>query len=152
MGLKDANNQVICSNCEEQVHPSAISCPYCNCNLKAPMATREKICDSLQEQFLQHTKKLQMENSVPRKEKEHVEKEVLEEPSSETAADVLIPLFTMLTGSCFLFFALFLKLFSKNGKLVFEWKGESAFHFFVPAVILLLIGFFSLSSSQIEKK
>lgn len=63
---------------------------------------------------------------------------------------VLLPLIALLAGSFFFFFGLLLKLFSKNGKLVLEWSADSWPYYVFPALVLLVVGLFSLSQVEPE--
>ncbi|HXF28812.1 MAG TPA: hypothetical protein VN457_03095 [Chlamydiales bacterium] len=76
-----------------------------------------------------------------------------DESSASTANSffsVLMPLVTLLGGTFFLFFALMLKLFSKNGKLTLEWSADSWPYFLFPALFLLLLGLGTITSEEPE--
>ena len=73
-----------------------------------------------------------------------------ENEAGENIYKVLFSLIALLTGSFFAFFGFILKLFSKNGKLVIEWNAESWPYYLFPALLLLIYGMMTLSSSEQE--
>lgn len=145
MGFQGANNQVVCASCEEVVNSNAVHCPYCNCDLRAPLATRKMAPDALQEQLAL----LKAETKEPIKEPTAAAKvSALVDEGAETAFDTIVPLVALLAGGFFLFFAMLLKFFSKGGKLILEWRSDASLYFLLPALFLLFIGFMSLSMTK----
>lgn len=138
--MTSANNTVVCTRCEEMVHSNASRCPYCQADLTAPLATRMVVQDATEAYFsavVGESKKEDPTQKAPTVER-------------ESMFDTLVPLFSLLIGGFFFFFALFLKFFSKNGKLILEWQSNAVYFFLVPALLFLCLGLLTLSLSQTE--
>lgn len=137
-------NHAICSNCEEVVSKTATRCPYCQCDLTAPFAMRSSFQENSQVQPLNPSPNSKM--GMHASKSQSSKKEGTDAPEvEESVFDVVIPLIALLSGGFFVFFALFLKFFSKEGRLILTWRADAAPYFLIPAMILLIIGFFSFS-------
>jgi len=139
-----AKDLVVCAHCEEQVNAHAARCPYCQYDLSAPFATKSAAKDPLQILSL-NPKICHLDTGVSKVEEpqEASEEVSTEEPSS--FVKILVPLFSLLCGSFFLFFSFLLKFFAKNGKLTLEWSSAAWPSYFFPALLFVVIGLFSLS-------
>lgn len=168
------DTQVLCWHCEEPVHRYAMRCPYCQHTLKMPTASSEAQAHedpfSLSQQKTKEPTTSSPTNALPTPAKQQIkpqthppkphelQKNAEQEDSQDTTAaannsplqKILMPLIALLAGSFFFFFGMFLKLFSKNGKLTLEWHADSWPYFVFPAICLLLIGVATLSHAETD--
>jgi hypothetical protein len=145
MGAELATQQLVCSNCEELVNQHASRCPYCQCDLTTPFATRSQVAKEATQVIPLNPKICHLDPAHEEEEKKQ-EEAVAEEEGS--LFGILVPLFCLLAGGAFLLFSLILKLFSRHGKLVLEWNASSWHYFFFPALFLLVVGLIAFSSDS----
>lgn len=153
-----SENQMVCGHCEEMVHRYAIRCPYCNHDLKVAQASSQgelqipiepSISKVMQIPASPYAKPESAQKAAPEK----ILPVIPEEAPSEASANmlkVLLPLISLLAGSFFFFFGMLLKLFSKDGKLVFTWSADSWPYYLFPAIIFLAVGLMTLSSAETD--
>ena len=110
------DEQVVCWNCEEMVHESALQCPYCNVDLRkhAP-----------QKASLSSTPKITPINPYVVA-AQNVPQPVQGDQKSGSALSCILSLFLFLGGSAFLFLAMIVFFFSENGSFTISWQQHSA--------------------------
>jgi hypothetical protein len=148
MQAASSSNQIICSRCEETVHRFAARCPYCNYDLANAKTAKDPIASFVPPTSNKITPLEQP--SYHRPEQLALPQEQQPTESEPSLFSTLIPLVSLIGGAFFVFFALMLKVFSKNGKLVLEWHADSWAYYFFPALFFLLVGIVTLSSADTE--
>jgi hypothetical protein len=103
--------QVVCWNCEELVHESALQCPYCNIELhkhtlEKPAAPSTKITP-----ITPYTATQNEPQSLPK---------------SESTFSFVCSLFLFLTGSAFLFLAAMVFFFAQDGFFTICWPQHTS--------------------------
>lgn len=136
-----ALDQTICWNCEELVHISASSCPYCNSTLKRQQKTssstlsNEKITPLVAPTSTQ----LPKEDSFS-----------FEEPKESLSSPFLSSFF--LFGGCnLLFLGILVGLFSKDGYFTLSWKEAYWPAYFGCGIALTTLGLLALQSIGTKK-
>ena len=129
------DDQVICWNCEEAVHQSAIVCPYCNVDIQRHQVVkasgREKITPLPKTAFTAAHESCQTIHS------------------SESVAQMLrfaATLFFFLSGSALFVLAIVIALFARDGAFTISWTEQSWLAFFGLGLSLLSGGMFFMSS------
>lgn len=132
-------SQIFCTNCEEVIHAYAVRCPYCHKDIK-PVEPSDKIAPIVEE--------LVPSPIVPISQQQEA---VQDAPSNlpETFT-ILVSLASLLAGSFFFFFGVIIKLFSTNGTFVLEWNVGCWPYFVGFSLILLALGFYTLSNLDRE--
>lgn len=134
MKASEPVSQVLCWHCEEPVHRYATRCPYCQKSLEhAPAAENSSKITSLPSFDIHEEQKIEPQEIAH------------EQTFGAEVGNVLLSLFTLLSGSFFFFFGLLILLFSKNGTFTLEWKASSWPFFVLSALVLLVTGLWSLS-------
>lgn len=103
------DEQIVCWNCEESVHESALQCPYCNVELrKHPLqkaaSSTPKITPITQYAAPQTASSAHQESR-----------------ETGSTASFVASLFLFLGGSAFLFLAVMVFFFSQNGSFTISW-------------------------------
>lgn len=137
----NTSNQVICGNCEEQIHRFASRCPYCNHDQKLVEVAAPAAPQIISQPLPSKVTHLNELDSFPK-----VEKEITLSTDEDSPTSLFFSLLMLLGGSFFLFFGLMMKLFSKNGRFTLEWSADSWPYFLFPALFLLFFGLMSLTT------
>lgn len=129
------DNQIICWNCEEAVHGSALQCPYCNVPIDRHPVQKTS------------TEKITV---LPKPRNLPVEKPVDE---AEPLFAFLISLLLMLAGGALFFLSIIIALFSKDGIFTLSWSEHVWSGFFGFGLALLAFGtlFLQKLSEQTEE-
>ena len=130
-----AHDQLLCSNCEEIVHISASSCPYCNASLQ-PKNTLSSISGS------KITSLISSDSPVT------AEKHPTSQPKTDSSSAVL-SLLLLLGGCNVLFLGILIALFSKEGSFSLQWPEQHWPVYFGMGIALTSFGIFTLK--QVEK-
>lgn len=123
------SDQVICWNCEEAVHETALVCPYCNADIKRHPVQRAT--DSAKITPLPHVGPA-IDHRQPQVE--------VESPTLNLA--FLGSLFLLLAGSALFFLAILIALFSRGGSFTVSWPEHRWSAFFGLGLTLLALGAF----------
>lgn len=146
--LRNNDAQILCWNCEEIVHKYAVECPYCKKELRAfssddtefnEIEPIEKDTTSKIAPIFAYKQVEELPFDVPVEEQSH---------ESSSLLYALGSLVSVLAGTFFLIFGLFLKLFSEDGVLSFQWNASSWPYFVFPAIFLLLFGLWAYSKEK----
>jgi len=110
------DEQVVCWNCEEVVHESAIQCPYCYVEVSKRAIERRLTSDAFQE-----------------------EAEAVEGTGSGVFSFVF-SLFFLLSGSAMFFLSVIIACFSKGGEFTLSWSEQSWTAFLGLGMTFLALG------------
>lgn len=125
-----SDDQVICWNCEEAVHQSAIVCPYCNVEIHRHAVEKvsgiKKITPISQEPL----------SHVP----QSPQNRAFERSSFGQTFSFLSSLFLLLSGSALFFLAVIIAFFARDGAFTLTWPEHSWPAFFGLGIALLAIG------------
>ncbi len=147
--LHNNDSQILCWNCEEIVHKYAVECPYCKKELRAGASDDTDFIESDLPEIDQTSKIAPIFSFKPPE--DVLSDELIEKKQSNVSTSLLYALCSiicLLAGSFFLIFGVFLKLFSENGVLSFQWDASSWPFFIIPAIILLVVGFWAYSKEK----
>ena len=123
------DDQIICWNCEEAVHQSAIVCPYCNVELHRHPVQKASEFTKIA--------------TLPQPERaSHRGAEVSE--GAMSTIRFLCCLMLMLAGSSLFFLAILVALFSRGGSFTLSWPEHCWSAFFGLGLSLLSFGAFFL--------
>lgn len=111
------SEQVLCWNCEEMVHESALQCPYCNIELRKH-SLQKAPSESYKTQKITPISQYTVSHSVP-------QKQPLLEKKADSSFAFVCSLLLFLTGSSFLLLATFISFFSKEGFFTISWQEHS---------------------------
>ena len=136
------DEQVVCWNCEEMVHESALQCPYCNVELQKHVLQK---AFSPTPKITPITQYAAVQETIPQQQHEHSE-------TGSTAA-FIVSLFLFLGGSAFLFLATMVFFFSQNGSFTISWPSHIASAFLGLGMASVAFGtlFFQRLSSASEE-
>jgi hypothetical protein len=123
-----ADDQVICWNCEETVHQTAIVCPYCHVEIHRHHV--QKAADSAKITTLSPSPNVS-ESKV------HLADRV--EGPLQTVR-FLCSLLLLLAGSALFFISMLIALFSKGGTFTLSWPEQSWSAYFGLGIALLAFG------------
>jgi hypothetical protein len=122
------DDQIICWNCEEAVHPSAIVCPYCNVEVHRHHV--QKISDQQKiTPLIQH----EIASTEPSRNKDTSE-------SAHQTLPFLCSLFFLLSGSALFFLAVIIAFFARDGVFTVSWEEHTWSAFFGLGLFLLAFG------------
>lgn len=131
-----------CAQCEKEVHAYELQCPYCGCEMHEeapppPLYPQE-------EELIQE----ELDPSFEEAQEEEWQEEL---PEEEALSNPLLTLLLLIPGSVFFLLGLSLFLFSKEGKLVFEFSAKYWFLYLLFSWPLLFWGIRSLKSIADEE-
>ena len=133
-------DQVICWNCEEAVHQSAIVCPYCNVEMHRH--TVQKASES------------QKITPITENSQNPHEPSITSDALSGAAQTLrfLCSLFLLLSGSALFFLAVIIALFSRDGAFTISWQEHTWSAFFGLGLSLLAFGTLFMQKLCISKQ
>jgi hypothetical protein len=157
------SSQILCWHCEEIVHAYAARCPYCNKDLTTPQQAANQTQSQSPFQPAQiappsdkiaHIAPMaDIVRDAPRAHPDAANHEDAHHEAANSVSEtftVLISLAALLAGSFFLFFGVIIKLFATNGTFVLEWNASSWPYFVGSALVLLILGLYTLSKLEQE--
>lgn len=106
--------QVLCWNCEEMVHESALQCPYCNIELRKHALQKASPVSA------------KITPITPYAVKQNASVEQQEQPQSGSMFAFISSLFLFLSGSAFLFLAAMVFFFAQDGFFTITWPRHMA--------------------------
>lgn len=130
-----ADDQLLCWNCEEIVHTSALSCPYCNASLKNTITTSG---------ISTHSKITQL---IPTQEKTLPQESPSKEPVITTGP--ALATICLLFGGCnILFLGILIALFSREGSFSLSWPEAHWPAYFGLGIALTAFGLMTLKKVE----
>jgi hypothetical protein len=130
------DEQVVCWNCEEMVHESALQCPYCSVELRK---------HELQKATLSTPKITPIEQYTTT---QCAPKPHREQQRSGSMVSFVFSLSFFLGGSAFLFLAAMIFFFSQEGVFAICWPKHNAFAFLGLGMAALSFGTLFLQNVQ----
>lgn len=121
------SDQIVCWNCEEAVHETALTCPYCNVDIKRHPVQKAS----------QDPKITPLPHIGPPLDQKLLHSED-ESPTLNLA--FLGSLFFLLAGSALFFLAILIALFSRGGSFTVSWPEHRWSAFFGLGLTLLALG------------
>ena len=125
-------DQVICWNCEETVHQSAIVCPYCNADIHRHQVQKATDCQKITPLTQQPLSSSDLTSGTDTYEK-----------GSHTFR-FLCSLFFLLAGSSLFFLSVMIALFARDGAFTISWQEHTWSAFFGLGLSLLSAGVFAM--------
>jgi len=114
------DEQVVCWNCEETVHESAVQCPYCYVELNRHQLERPK------------------QHQTPFADLPEQSPSTISQAGEKVA--FLFSLFFLLMGSALFFLAVLISFFARDGEFVLRWPETSWPAFFGLGMAMLAFG------------
>lgn len=129
-----------CWHCEEEVNRYAKRCPYCSKDLAVQPEAKPTSKIAPLHALTANPFEIVSENE---------EAVSQEHPHFVSQAFfVILSLASLLAGSFFFFFGILIKLFSRDGVFTLEWSAVSWPYFVFSAILLVVVGLFTLSKIE----
>lgn len=145
----------LCWNCEGNVSREIDNCPYCGVYLHAVEEEEETSQWNIPYRF-PSTKQEEIPSPLYQQPEEPKEPSIVDETPKESSYPLdklkqeVLPLLFLMTGSLFFLFGTVLFLFSDNGTLTLQWKGDHWIYFLGISLPTLYFGWKWLQDGESE--